>query len=289
MTVPSPVFKSIKGQTEAFASFDAAMKLWPIAFEHRDVPTKYGSTHVIVSGAKDAQPLVLLHCALMTSAIWSPVINVLSKSFTIYAVDVIGDFGRSVPSQPPCDDAEFAHWLELTLDGLGLSEVNLVGWSFGGFIAANFAIHFPQRVKRLALLAPFATFVRPGLGFFAGFLPMIFPTRWMVKWFERRLCYQRSFGVKEHSDILYQRFKNGRPVFKTGPRVFTDTELQRLAMPALLLVGEDEFLFDGPKAVERARNVMPAVQAELLSKCNHAVVSDQTAIVNAALRNFFRG
>ena len=224
----------------------------------------------------------------MTSAIWSPMMGELCKAFRTYAVDVLGDFGRSVPTNPPKTDAEFSTWLGQTLNELGLQRVRLLGWSFGGFLAANFAMHEPNRIERLALLAPFATFIRPGPGFLAGFVPLLIRTRSTSAWFERRLCYRGSFGFPEHSEILYQRFKNGRVIFKTAPRVFTDQELRRLDMPTLLLVGKDEFLYDGARAVARARRVLPAGNVELLPQCSHAMVSDQTEATTSRVLAFFR-
>jgi pimeloyl-ACP methyl ester carboxylesterase len=265
------------------------MALWPVPFEHRDVETAFGSTHVIVSGDETAPPLVLFHCALMTSAIWSPIIGDLAGSHRAYAVDVLGDFGRSVPTSPPASPTALAGWLGETLDRLGLSEVDLLGWSFGGFVATNFAVQAPGRVRRLGLLAPFATFVRPGLGFLAGFVPLLVPTRGTSRWFERRLCHRGSFGPPEHSELLYQRFKNGRVSFATPPRVFTDEELRRLEMPTRLLVGEEEFLYDGARAVARARDVLPAGETELVPECNHAMVSDRTERVRDRLVEFFEG
>lgn len=284
----SPIFRSAKGEREALAAYDAAMELWPVPFEGCEVATDFGSTHVIVSGPDSAPPLVLLHCALLTSAIWSPVIGDLDRYFRTYAVDVMGDFGRSMPTNPPKSGREFADWLGQTLDGVGLERVCLLGWSFGGFVATNFAVHEPQRIERLGLLAPFATFVRPGIGFLAGFVPLLIRTRATSAWFERRLCRKGSLGMLEHSELLYQRFKNGRVVFKTGPRVFTDEELRRLGMPTLLLVGEQEFLYNGANAVARARRVLPVGEAELVAECNHAMVSDQTDIVSERLCTFFR-
>ncbi len=288
MRAHSPVFKSPESESIVLAAYDAAMKLWPVPYEERDVPTSYGSTHVIISGPADAPPLVLLHCALMTSSIWSPIIADLSCDFRTYAVDIIGDIGRTVPTNPPETYPELAGWLAETYRELGIEHASLLGWSFGGFVATNFAVHEPQHVEKLALLAPFATFVRPGPGFLLGFLPYIVPTRTTAGLFERAMCFKRSFGHIEHSDLLYQRFKNGRLVIRVAPRTFTDEELRRVTMPALLLVGDRELLYDPKAAIERARRVLPNGRAELIPDCNHAVVSDQTAWVSARVLEFLR-
>src|SRR3546814_18448690 len=45
------------------------------------------------------------------------------------------------------------HYLDL-LDALGLDRVDLIGASFGGWIAAELAVHSPERFPHLVLLGP---------------------------------------------------------------------------------------------------------------------------------------
>ena len=286
MKTHSPVFKSAKSQAIVLDAYNAAMKLWPVPYEERDVETNYGQTHVIVSGPPDAPPLVMLHCALMTSAVWSPIIGDLSRNFRTYAVDVIGDIGKSIPTNPPRTLQDFAQWLIEVYEELGIERARVLGWSFGGFIAANFAIHEPQCVEKLALLAPYLTFVKPGPGFLIGFLPFLIPTRRAVRVFERSMCFKKSFGPPEHSELLYQRYKNGRMVLKVAPRRFKDDELKKLTMPVLLLIGDKEVLYNSKAAIDRAKRVLPDVDAELIRDCNHAVVSDQTEWVSDRVMGF---
>jgi len=222
---------------------------------------------------------VLLHCALMTSAIWSPIIGELSESYRTFAVDVIGDVGRTVPTKPPATEAESADWLAQTLDGLGLAETRLLAWSFGGSVGVNFAMHHPERVEKLALVAPFKPFVKQSMGFLFGFYPWVVRTERASRAFERKMCFKEDFGYPEHSRLLSERFRSGKLLLKVPPRTFSDLEFRLLTMPTLLLVGREEFLYDGAAAVERARQVLPNGDAELLAECNHAVVSDQTELV----------
>lgn len=287
MKAHSPIFKSAEAEARFLAAYDAAMGLWPVPYEERDVPTPYGSTHVIVSGPADGRPLVLLHCALLTSAIWSPIIGDLSKEHRTYAVDVMGDVGRTVPTNPPTSEEEAADWLSKVFDGLELERSAVLAWSFGGGTATNFAMRHPERVERLALLAPFKPFAKQGAGFLFGFLPFLSPSRKMAKRFERKMCFKDDFGHPEHSELLYQRYRCSPFMLKVvPPRTFTDLEFQLLTMPTLLLVGEDEYLYDGRASVERANRVLPNGRAELLPDCNHAIVSDQTEIVTERLRGF---
>jgi pimeloyl-ACP methyl ester carboxylesterase len=287
MDAQSPIFKSVEAEAQFLAAYESAMALWPVATESRDVPTDSGSTHVFVSGPVDGRPLVLLHCALMTSAIWSPIVGDLSREHRTYAVDVMGDVGRTVPTNPPTSEDQAADWLARVFDALGLDSAAVVAWSFGGGMATNFAMRHAERVERLALLAPFKPFVKQGAGFLFGFIPFLVPTRKAAKLFERKMCFQNDFGRREHSELLHLRYRCGRFMLKVvPPRTFTDLEFKLLTMPVLLLVGEQEYLYDGPAAVKRANEVLPNGRAELLPRCNHAIVSDRTEIVRDRLLDF---
>lgn len=223
----------------------------------------------------------------MTSAIWSPIIGDLSRNHRTYAVDVMGDVGRTVPTNPPTSEAQAADWLAQVFDALDLGGAAVQAWSFGGGMATNFAMRHPERVERLALLAPFKPFVKQGAGFLFGFIPFLVPTRRAAKLFEQRMCFRKDFGHREHSELLYLRYRCSRFMLKVvPPRTFTDLEFKLLTMPVLLLVGEQEYLYDGPASVQRANRVLPNGKAELLPRCNHAIVSDQTEIVRDRLLDF---
>ncbi len=58
-------------------------------------------------------------------------------------------------------------------------------------------------------------------------------------------------------------------------------------MPVLLLIGEQEFLYNSRRAVETARKILHNCDAELIKECNHAVVSDQLELVYTRILGFF--
>jgi len=97
MSHPS-AFKTPEGEAAFLAAYDAAMKSWPVPYEETDVPTPFGMTHVVVSGPKDAPPLVLLHGYWATSTMWAPNIADFSKDYRVYAVDVMGQPSKSIPA-----------------------------------------------------------------------------------------------------------------------------------------------------------------------------------------------
>ena len=67
-----------------------------------EIPTRFGMTHVVTSGPKDAPPLVLLHGMSMTLTMWSANVADFSKEYRVYTVDVMGQPGKSIPD--PAED-----------------------------------------------------------------------------------------------------------------------------------------------------------------------------------------
>ena len=84
---------------------------------------------------------------------WRDQLVALSRTRTVFAPDLYW-FGDSVPRAPTGMDTAAAQadgLLEL-LDRLGLSRVDVVGVSYGGFVALQLALRHPERVGRLVLL-----------------------------------------------------------------------------------------------------------------------------------------
>ncbi|MBK9419822.1 MAG: alpha/beta hydrolase [Flavobacteriales bacterium] len=102
--------------------------------------------------ADDGRPkLMLVHGITSQSLMWGKNVKSLSKDFDLVIPDLIGH-GKSIAQWSGNSvDAQVAH-LELILDSLGIQKpVDLVGNSYGGAIAANFAEQHPSRVKTLVI------------------------------------------------------------------------------------------------------------------------------------------
>ena len=117
-----------------------------------DVHTSLGVTRAY-RWAGDGTPIVFLHGGGMTSVCWAPYAETLSRR-DVYAVDIMGDAGRSEPVAWISCAADFAVWLDETLAGLGVERAHLVGHSLGGFVALSTAAYRPDRVSSLVLLDP---------------------------------------------------------------------------------------------------------------------------------------
>lgn len=98
----------------------------------------------------EGPPFVYLHSTLGESVMWLPFYQSWAKRFHTYVPTHPG-FHKSggFDQIDNIEDMAF-HYAEL-FDALGLEEFNLGGVSLGGWIAAEYAIRWPERVRRLWL------------------------------------------------------------------------------------------------------------------------------------------
>ncbi|WP_030767841.1 alpha/beta fold hydrolase [Streptomyces sp. NRRL F-2664] len=106
-----------------------------------------GHLSYVVTG--DGPPVVLVHAGIADHHMWDAVVPALAERHTVIRYDLRG-FGQSAPPSGPFTETDD---LRRLLDHLGHERVRLVGASWGGRVALDFALTHPERVHSLAVLA----------------------------------------------------------------------------------------------------------------------------------------
>jgi pimeloyl-ACP methyl ester carboxylesterase len=148
------IYKSSAGESAVMAMTEAMMARWPLPYKSLNVPTHHGNTIVIVCGKEAGPALLLLHGAGTNSVMWAGDVAEYGRQYHVYAVDLLGEPGKSAPNRPPWDGPAYAEWLEDVLDSLKIERATLIGLSQGGWTALKFAVYKPERVEKLVLLSP---------------------------------------------------------------------------------------------------------------------------------------
>jgi pimeloyl-ACP methyl ester carboxylesterase len=99
-----------------------------------------------------SQPLVFVHGLSGSWQNWLEQLPVFAAGRRVVTLDLPG-FGYSPMPTEPISISGYARLLERLLDTLEIDAAAVVGNSMGGFIAAELAIAFPQRVERLVLIS----------------------------------------------------------------------------------------------------------------------------------------
>jgi pimeloyl-ACP methyl ester carboxylesterase len=109
-----------------------------------------------------SKPLVFVHGLSGSWPNWLEQLPVLAAGHRVLALDLPG-FGHSPMPSQEISISGYARLLDRVLDQLEIDAAAVVGNSMGGFIGAELAIAFPQRVERLVLVsaAGLSTFGEP--------------------------------------------------------------------------------------------------------------------------------
>lgn len=279
--------KTWPGQAEFFAAYDATLAQWPVAYESVDLPSPFGTTHVNICGPRDGKPLVLLHAGGATSTVWFANVGELSRTHRVYAVDTIGDAGRSVNNGHPVDSlAGFMEWLDGLFGALSLDSASLCGHSYGAWLALNYTLHAPQRVRKLALLDPTDCFAGPKMSYRLHAVPIFVrpsPERM------RAFITWETAGTRVDSAwlkllCLGHQFPSAKIVM---PRQPTPDRLRASTVPTLLLLAEKSRAHDIHKVSANARKLMPHVVSTILPNVSHhAMPAAQPEQLNRELGAF---
>ena len=101
------------------------------------------------------ETLVILHGWASSLRYWIPVSRLLSKNVRIILLDLPG-FGDTPPVDNTPDIPEYIEFVRKFCHHLILHKFILAGHSFGGQIALDYALKYPQDLKSIILMAPAA-------------------------------------------------------------------------------------------------------------------------------------
>jgi pimeloyl-ACP methyl ester carboxylesterase len=100
----------------------------------------------------EGPPVVFVHGLSGSWANWLEQLPVLADDHRVLALDLPG-FGYSPMPPEQISISGYARLLDRVMGELGIDAAAVVGNSMGGFVAAELAIAFPQRVERLVLIS----------------------------------------------------------------------------------------------------------------------------------------
>lgn len=270
-----------------------------------DVNAGGNSTFFIEAG--DGEPVILLHGLGATNSSMLTTLLDLSKDYRVIAPDLPG-FGDSDKPVRSYDPEFYARWLLKFLEALGIERAHVVGNSMGGRVAVETALAAPDRVDKIALLAPSSAFIkgrqyeqivrflRPEM----ALLPLRLPRRTVVG------SIKRLFHRPERlADVWYQSAADefirvfssprGRIAFFSAARQiyleqpygeagFWD-RLPELSRPALFVWGERDWLVPA-KFARHVERCLPDASSIVLEDCGHVPQYELPEQTHRLVRDF---
>ena len=247
-------------------------------------------THDSGTGA----PLLLLHGVGLCADDWIGPASYLRDRFRVIRVDTRGH-GRSSAPTGKWTLADFTGDLAALLDRLGLEKVNLAGFSMGGLIAQAFALRYPERVEKLAILAATTgrnpdeqgsieerlTFLRanhPGSYFRQRACP-----RWFTEHFQAAAPDVVEYCERVVAANDHEAYIKAYEVLVTNDLA---DELPKIRQETLVLTAEND-IGAGPQAAGLIASRIPTSRLIIVPRLRHHILLEAPDIVGGILREFF--
>lgn len=235
--------------------------------------------------AGGGEPLLFLHPSGGAGQ-WRPYHGLLAEHFDVIAPDSPG-FGRSDEMDGIDGIDDLVYFTLDLLDRLELERPNVVGASFGGWLAAELAIHAPHRVGRLVLVDAIGLDLpdHPYADLFA-----MTREETIAALFHDPAVGEKIFPPDPDIDALVQDYKDKTAFAKVAWNPFfcnpkLERRLRRIAAPTLVLWGGE----DKVAAVahgERYAELISGATLSVFPACGHAALVEKTEPVVAAIVEF---
>jgi pimeloyl-ACP methyl ester carboxylesterase len=306
----------LRGRLSVRGNLSLALKLDGV-FDRRERPSNRPRPgHVIANGidtfyldAGSGPPVIVLHGLGATNASMLPTLSSLAESHRVLAPDLPG-FGDSGKPQASYDPAFYAQWLASFMDATSISEACIVGNSMGGRIAIEMGLTFPDRVSKLALLAPSMAFRRfrqavPIVRFLSpemAALPLPFlrshshhglrllfsrPDRLHHSWYDAAVDeFLRIFRTSRGRVSLFAAARQIYLERPFGPNGFW-TRLERLRPESLFIWGERDRLVPVGFA-KHVATLLPHAVSEVLEDCGHVPQFELPDATHRLIKGFLR-
>jgi len=277
------LFRTKDGKDDLLKLYDAKLASLAIDHEYQQIETSYGRTNIIVTGDASNPPLIIVHGSNGCAPIGLETYPDLHKDFQVFAVDVLGQPNKSEGMQLSMKDDTYGKWMSEVIDGLGVEDVVMAGFSLGGLIILKTLIHDERKVKEVYLSAPaYIVNGNPLKALWKIFIPM---KRYMksrdekyVKQFLSVLFSERDeFAIKFLSKVFLEFEMDFTPV----PTI-RKVEARSISTPINVVAAADDIMFPGTRMIKRATRLFPSLKSSLLlsdskhvfSKANNLIVQD---------------
>ena len=251
--------------------YDRALERLPFPTESTMVPTRFGNSHVLVTGPADGPPVVIFQGGNVVNPLTLAWFAPLAGRLRIYAPDTIGQPGRSAGRRVSANDSSLGDWATDILDALAVPTAGFVGISYGGGVLLRLAAVAPERIERAVFVVPAGIADVPILSMLklaAGYLGYrAVNRRSVVTATVRQLAGPDPDPLMVESTALAFR---GTQLDTEMPRNATTEELAGLTAPVMVIVGADDPLFRPDRILPRSRDLFAnLVATDTLDGCAH--------------------
>lgn len=238
-----------------------------------------------------SEPIVFIHGLGGSSSVWWPQVERLRKQYRLILPELPGS-GRT-PAAAKLSIQGFVDTIVDVLDTQHIPAAAFVGHSMGTLVLQHLAVRHPERVKRLALVAPVkaaaeahragirdrASRVRAeGMGWLADQLT--------VSALSAHTRETSPVAVAFVREILLRQDPEGYARTCDAVAEGTNAELEKIRCPTLIIAGETDGVRPTAEALTKE---IPNARLETIMQAGHWLTIEQPHQVSSLLAEFVAG
>ncbi|MGH2494155.1 MAG: alpha/beta fold hydrolase [Ktedonobacteraceae bacterium] len=257
-----------------------------LARPERAVDVRGLSTHMFEAGASSSPPLLYLHGTYLGN-LWLEFHTTLAQQFHVFAPDTPG-FGLTARPDWMRDMSDYILYFRDLLDTLGLEKAILVGHSLGGWMAAELAVWYPERVEKLVLSNSAGIRVKgsPIADLFAMNAQEV-----MMACFDDFSAAAPLMPAEMNVDYLIGQYRQLTTLASLAWNPSYDPKLERrlarITCPTLIVWGEHDRLIP-PVYAEAFHHAIAGSEVVMLSGTGHMPMFEKPQEWSAAIADFLR-
>ena len=224
------------------------------------------------------EPIIFLHGGMGSSNSWADQVEFFSKNYRVITPESRGQ-GRTTDSKAALTYHLMAEDTVQLMDKLKISSAYIVGWSDGGNIGIDMAIHHPDRVKKLVAYG--ANINPAGLqNHFLEYLRTVTPEKLQR---DNGREYVALSSTPEHLPVMAEKI---RVMWLAEPN-FSAGDLAKITSPTLVMDGQQEELIRPDHAKEIAAAI-PKAKLVMLPNVGHYATFKTPEQWNEAVASFLK-
>jgi pimeloyl-ACP methyl ester carboxylesterase len=257
----------------------------------RLVETSGGTLQVLEQGNAQGTPIVLVHCYTCSMNWWDDLALLLERDHRVIRVDLLGHGGSDKPGAGYTIDDQATAVAE-ALAKLGVVNATAVGHSLGGSVVTALAQRSPQLATRIVIVDQAAedgfedqslaqrVSYWPLIGQAADRLLRITPTSVVLDQYDDAFApgYDIASGFENPDqpadDLQAMTYTAYNDTYDAEQDFVDEAPLdERLAtarVPAMVIFGAEDQIYDAQEAVDRYRQNVPGVQTHLIPGAGHS-------------------
>lgn len=261
---------------------------------------KYLDKNIYYDVSGTGSPVLILNGIMMSTLSWAPFVDNLSKHFKLIRVDFL-DQGQSDTYETNYTQEVQVELVKALLDHLDIQKVDLVGISYGGEVALQFAVRYGHLLNRLIIYnsVAYTTYTlqetghewnmyaknRDTLNYYESTIPIIYSKEFNAlkkDWMAKRKETLTSGAFKDHKFL-------DRMIRLTNSAENYDVrhELDKILVPTMIVGAEEDYLT--PLVHQRIlNNNLPNSRLVILPGVGHASMYEVPEIFTTILIGFLK-